>query len=84
MFTPFVFILLMLFGFVFKNEGFSNFLLYMLIIFIVFILLLQVYYIQPESTTANMPTSKSKSIKKKRDLERAFDAILNKNTSSSD
>ncbi|ABY65795.1 hypothetical protein [Orgyia leucostigma nucleopolyhedrovirus] len=85
MFLYSTFLVLILLGFIFdKNEGFSNFLMFMLLTFIVFILMLQVYYIKPESTTADLQTGKAKSIKKKRDLEKAFDAILNKNTSSTD
>ncbi|AAZ67423.1 orf52 [Trichoplusia ni single nucleopolyhedrovirus] len=85
MFMYFTFLVLILLGFIFdKNEGFSNLLLFMLLLFVTFIMLLQIYYIKPESTTADLPTVKAKSIKKKRDLERAFDAIINKNTSSLD
>ncbi|AIZ48655.1 asb098 [Agrotis segetum nucleopolyhedrovirus B] len=85
MFIYFTFLVLIVIGFIFdKNEGFSNMLLFMLLVFIVFLLLLQVYYIKDESTTIDIPTGKAKSIKKKRDLEKAFDAILNKNKSSVD
>ncbi|AJD80745.1 hypothetical protein [Pseudoplusia includens SNPV IE] len=84
MFMYFTLVLIIL-GFIFdKNEGFSNLLLFMLLLFVIFIMLLQIYYIKPESTTADLPTGKAKSIKKKRDLEKAFDAIINKNTSSLD
>ncbi|AKC91695.1 ac76 [Lambdina fiscellaria nucleopolyhedrovirus] len=79
------FLILILLGFIFdKNEGFSNLLLFLLLLFVIFILMLQVYYMKPESTAADLQTGKAKSIKKKRDLEKAFDAILNKNTSSTD
>ncbi|AYN45044.1 se84 [Alphabaculovirus alterspexiguae] len=82
MFIYFTFLVLIVIGFIFdKNEGFSNLLLFMLLIFVLFLLLLQVYYIKDESTTVHIPTVKSKTIKKKRDLEKAFDAILNKNKS---
>ncbi|QAT90379.1 hypothetical protein KM622_gp093 [Spodoptera exempta nucleopolyhedrovirus] len=82
MFIYFTFLVLIVIGFIFdKNEGFSNLLLFMLLVFVIFLLLLQVYYIKDESTTVNIPTVKSKTIKKKRDLEKAFDAILNKNKS---
>ncbi|UJZ89026.1 ac76 [Erannis ankeraria nucleopolyhedrovirus] len=86
MFIYTTFLVLILLGFIFdKNEGFSNFLMVLLLTFIIFILMLQVYYIKPESTTTDLQTNnKTKSIKKKRDLEKAFDAILNKNTSSTD
>ncbi|AAY83987.1 ORF-56 peptide [Chrysodeixis chalcites nucleopolyhedrovirus] len=85
MFMYFTFLVLIILGFIFdKNEGFSNLLLFMLLLFVIFIMLLQIYYIKPESTTADLPTGKAKSIKKKRDLEKAFDAIINKNTSSLD
>ncbi|AKN80650.1 hypothetical protein [Perigonia lusca single nucleopolyhedrovirus] len=85
MFMYWTFFVLMLMGFLFdRNEGFSNLLIIMVLLFVIFILMLQVYYIKPESTTADLQTGKSKSIKKKRDLEKAFDAILNKNTSSTD
>lgn len=81
----FTFLVLIVIGFIFdKNEGFSNLLLFLLLMFVIFILLLQMYYIKDESTTLNLPTGKAKSIKKKRDLEKAFDAILNKNKSSID
>ncbi|QEI03601.1 hypothetical protein [Rachiplusia nu nucleopolyhedrovirus] len=81
----FTFLVLIVLGFIFdKNEGFSNLLLFMLLLFVIFIMLLQIYYLKPESTAADLPTGKAKSIKKKKDLERAFDAILNKNTSSLD
>ncbi|ABF47411.1 ac76-like protein [Clanis bilineata nucleopolyhedrovirus] len=79
------FLVLILIGFLFdKNDGLLNVMLYLFMLFVVFIFLLQIYYIKPQSTTADLQTGKSKSIKKKRDLERAFDAILNKNTSSTD
>ncbi|ABI35743.1 hypothetical protein [Ectropis obliqua nucleopolyhedrovirus] len=85
MFIYSTFLALILLGFIFdKNEGLSNFLLVLVLMFIVFIIMLQVYYIKPESTAADLQTGKAKSIKKKRDLEKAFDAILNKNTSSTD
>ncbi|ACO53518.1 unknown [Euproctis pseudoconspersa nucleopolyhedrovirus] len=85
MFIYSTFLILILLGFIFdKNEGFSNFLMSLLLIFIIFILMLQVYCIKPESTAADLQTGKAKSIKKKRELEKAFDAILNKNTSSID
>ncbi|QHB21731.1 ac76 [Artaxa digramma nucleopolyhedrovirus] len=85
MFIYSTFLVLILLGFIFdKNEGFSNFLMVLLLTFIIFILMLQVYYIKPESTAADLQTGKAKSIKKKKNLEKAFDAILNKNTSSTD
>lgn len=83
MFTTFL--VLILLGFIFdKNEAFSSFIMALFLIFVVFILMLQVYYIKPESDANNLQSGKAKSIKKKRDLEKAFDAILNKNTSSTD
>nr|WUR10770.1 agip108 [Calliteara abietis nucleopolyhedrovirus] len=85
MFLYTTFFCLILIGLFFdKNEGISNYLMFLFLLFIVFILLLQIYYIKPESTVDNLQTGKAKSIKKKRDLEKAFDAILNKNTSSTD
>ncbi|AAC70271.1 LdOrf-85 peptide [Lymantria dispar multiple nucleopolyhedrovirus] len=86
MFIYYTFLMLIALGFIFdRNEGISNLLLFMLLVFIIFILMLQVMYIKPESSdAADLQTGKAKSIKKKRDLERAFDAILNKNTSSTD
>jgi hypothetical protein len=45
---------------------------------------MQVYYIKPESSPAIIDTDISKRIKKKRTLEDTLDAILNKNTSSTD
>lgn len=85
MFIYSTFLVLIILGFIFdKNEGFSNLLLFMLLLIIVFVLMLQIYYVKPESTTADVQTGKAKSVKKKRDLEKAFDAILNKNTSSTD
>nr|ANS70971.1 hypothetical protein [Lymantria dispar multiple nucleopolyhedrovirus] len=85
MFIYYTFLMLIALGFIFdKNEGISNLLLFMLLVFIIFILMLQVFYMKPESGAADLQTGKAKSIKKKRDLEKAFDAILNKNTSSTD
>ncbi|AAZ38268.1 ORF-102 [Agrotis segetum nucleopolyhedrovirus A] len=85
MYIYFTFLVLIVIGFIFdKNEGFSNLLLFLLLMFIIFVMLLQVYYIRDESTTVHIPTGKAKSVKKKRDLEKAFDAILNKNKSSTD
>ncbi|AXS67726.1 ac76-like protein [Cryptophlebia peltastica nucleopolyhedrovirus] len=85
MFIYTTFLLLIVLGFLFdKNEGFSNFVFFLFLVCIIFIIMLQVYYIKPESTAADLQTGKAKSIKKKRDLEKAFDAILNKNTSSTD
>lgn len=85
MFIYSTFLVLILLGFIFdKSEGYSNMLLSTILVLVVFILLLQVYFIKPESTTDTLQTGKAKSIKKKRDLEKAFDAILNKNTSSTD
>nr|AKN91032.1 ORF-62 [Buzura suppressaria nucleopolyhedrovirus]QYF10621.1 ac76-like [Buzura suppressaria nucleopolyhedrovirus] len=83
MFTTFL--ILILLGFIFdKNEAFSSFIMALFLIFIIFILMLQVYCIKPESDANDLQSGKAKSIKKKRDLEKAFDAILNKNTSSTD
>ncbi|AAF33624.1 Unknown (Ac76) [Spodoptera exigua multiple nucleopolyhedrovirus] len=85
MFMYFTFLVLIVIGFVFdKNERFTNLLLFLLLVFVIFLLMLQVYYIKDESTTVHIPTGKAKSVKKKRDLEKAFDAILNKNKSSVD
>ncbi|ACF05349.1 hypothetical protein [Adoxophyes orana nucleopolyhedrovirus] len=85
MFIYTTFLMLIAIGFLFdRNEGFSNFVFFLFLVFIIFIIMLQVYYIKPESATDDIQTGKAKSIKKKRDLERAFDAILNKNTSSTD
>ncbi|AUA60298.1 ORF67 protein [Operophtera brumata nucleopolyhedrovirus] len=81
-FTLIFFILL---GLVFeKNKGLSNLIFYILIFFVIFLLLMQVYYIKPESSPAIIDTDISKRIKKKRTLEDTLDAILNKNTSSTD
>ncbi|AHH82649.1 ORF-60 [Buzura suppressaria nucleopolyhedrovirus] len=83
MFTTFL--ILILLGFIFdKNEAFSSFIMALFLIFIIIILMLQVYCIKPESDANDLQSGKAKSIKKKRDLEKAFDAILNKNTSSTD
>lgn len=85
MYMYFTFLVLIALGFIFdKNEGVSKLIFFLLLLFVVFILLLHVYYIEPDSTTADLQTGKSKSIKKKRQLEKAFDAIINKNTSSTD
>nr|AJP07628.1 hypothetical protein ORF-69 [Helicoverpa armigera nucleopolyhedrovirus]AJP07764.1 hypothetical protein ORF-69 [Helicoverpa armigera nucleopolyhedrovirus] len=81
----FAFLFLIALGFIFdKNEGFSTLMFFLLLLFFIFIMMLHVYYIKPDSTPADLQTGKSKSIKKKRELERAFDAIINKNTSSID
>ncbi|AIU41304.1 ac76 [Sucra jujuba nucleopolyhedrovirus] len=85
MFIFTTFFVLILLGFIFdKNEMFSSFLMALMLLVMAFILMIQVYYVKPQSTPNDLPSGKAKSIKKKRDLERAFDAILNKNTSSTD
>ncbi|AAL01755.1 unknown [Spodoptera litura nucleopolyhedrovirus] len=80
----FTFILITL-SFIFdRNNGMSNLILFVLLLFIIFVALLHVYYVKPASNTTDLQTDKSKRIKKKRDLEKALDAIINKNTSSTD
>lgn len=81
----FFFFTLIVSGFLFNHrEGVSNLLIFLLLTFVVFLVLMHVYCVKPESTPTDLQTDKSKRIKKKRELERAFDAILNKNTSSTD
>lgn len=85
MFVYFAFLVLITLGFIFdKSKGMSNLVLFVLLLFVVFMVLLHIYYVKPPSDVADLQTDKSKRIKKKRDLEKALDAIINKNTSSTD
>ncbi|AAG27389.1 PxORF91 peptide [Plutella xylostella granulovirus] len=51
-----------------------------LILFVLFFCILNVYYVNNEST--DLYTADTKKIKKRQQLSDAFDAILNKNNSS--
>ncbi|AXU41521.1 AC76 [Alphabaculovirus altermyunipunctae] len=85
MFIYLAFAVLITLSFIFdKTKSMSNLIVFVLLLCVVFIILLNVYYVKPPSTTADLQTDKSKRTKKKRDLEKALDAIINKNTSSID
>ncbi|AKR17365.1 hypothetical protein [Urbanus proteus nucleopolyhedrovirus] len=66
----------------YKNDNALNLFLF---IFMLFLIVLVLNLIKNEaSTTSDVHTDKAKSVNNKRKLEQVFDAILNKNTSSTD
>lgn len=65
-----------------KHTGCTNVLIYSVIVFVIFFLILTAYYCKNDSCE-NEP-KEIKRLKTTRKLEEALDAVLNKNTNSTD
>lgn len=62
----------------------SEILISILIVFVLFFCILHVYYVNNESGAHDLYTEDTRKMKKRQQLSDAFDAILNKNNSSTD
>ncbi|AEB00380.1 hypothetical protein [Clostera anachoreta granulovirus] len=75
---------LVLFAFIFNKFGGSELLLTILVLLVLFFCVLNVYYNNTESAPHDLYNEDVKKMKKKQQLNDTFDALLNKNTSSSE
>lgn len=60
----------------------SEIIVTMLILFVLFFCILNVYYVNTDSAPKDLYNEETKKAKKKKHLNEVFDAILNKNNSS--
>ncbi|ABQ52042.1 hypothetical protein SlGVgp099 [Spodoptera litura granulovirus] len=67
-----------------KTFSGSEIIITMLILFVLFFCILNVYYVNTESAPQDLYNESTKKMKKKKNLNDTFDAILNKNNSSLD
>jgi hypothetical protein len=60
----------------------SELIITILVLFVLFFCILHVYYVNTDSSPADLYNENTKKLKRKQNLNDAFDAILNKNNSS--